>query len=46
MVLFFCAFIALRFEDLKDPVRRIGDYDLHKEKELFAGSVSTSKSID
>lgn len=42
MVLFFCSFLALRFEDLKTPVKKITDYDLHKEEELFAGSVSAS----
>ena len=39
MVLFFCAFIALRSEDTKTPFERIGDYEIHKEKELFAGLV-------
>ncbi|CAD6593939.1 MAG: hypothetical protein ASARMPRED_008234 [Alectoria sarmentosa] len=40
MVLFFCSFLALRFEDLKAPVRKIEDYDLPKEKELFAGRIA------
>lgn len=39
MVLFFCTFLALRSEDLKMPWKTIKDYDVHKEKELFAGSV-------
>ncbi|KAL9070372.1 MAG: hypothetical protein Q9161_004930 [Pseudevernia consocians] len=39
MVLFFCAFLALRFEDLKTPVKKISDHDLHKEKEIFAGRI-------
>lgn len=39
MVLFFCAFLALRSEDLKTPMKRIIDYDLHKEDELFAGCI-------
>ena len=37
LVLFFCTFLALRFEDLKDPVMKILDYEIQKEKELFAG---------
>lgn len=39
MVLFFCVFLALRFEDLKSPVANIEDYDLHNESVLFAGSI-------
>lgn len=39
MVLFFCAFLALRFEDLKTPVENIADYDLHREEELYAGFI-------
>lgn len=46
MVLFFCSFLALRFEDLKTPVKKIEDYDLPKEKELFAGSVSASTGLN
>ena len=42
MLLFFCAFIALRSEDVKTPFERILDYDVHKEEELFAGSVPHS----
>ena len=42
MVLFYCTCLALRFEDLKNPVKKIQDYDIHKEKELYAGSVSVS----
>ena len=43
MVLFFCAFLALRSEDNKDPYGRIEDFDIHREDELFAGSVSASQ---
>ena len=39
MVLLFCSFLALRFEDIKTPVKKIQDYEIHKEYELFAGSV-------
>ncbi|KAF6239034.1 hypothetical protein HO173_002906 [Letharia columbiana] len=39
MVLFFCTFLALRSEDLKMPWKTIKDYDVHKEKELFAGRI-------
>ncbi len=39
MVLLFCSFLALRFEDIKTPVKKIQDYEINKEKELFAGSV-------
>ncbi len=39
MVLLFCSFLALRFEDVKTPLKKIHDYDIYKEKELFAGSV-------
>lgn len=42
MVLFFCVFLALRFEDLKNPVANIEDYDLHNESVLFAGFVFIS----
>lgn len=45
MVLLFCAFLALRFEDLKNPVKKISDYELHREKVLFAGSVSASTFV-
>ena len=45
MVLFFCAFLALRFEDLKTPVKKISDHDLHREKEIFAGSVSAGTFV-
>ena len=41
MVVFFCAFLALRSEDNKIPHERIEDFDMHREEELFAGSVST-----
>ena len=47
MVLFFCAFLALRSEDAKVPMGKITDFELHKENELFAGSVSTrTRPID
>lgn len=46
MVLFFCAFLALRSEDLKTPVDKIRDHDLHKEKELFGGSVPAYTLFD
>lgn len=39
-MLLFCAFLALRSEDNKTPVERIRDYEIHREEELFAGSVS------
>ena len=39
MVLFFCAFLALRSEDTKTPLKKIRDFYVHKEKELFGGSV-------
>ena len=42
MVLLFCSFLALRFEDLKTPVKKIQDFDIYKENELFAGSVHAS----
>ena len=38
MVLFYCTTLALRFEDLKTPVENIQDFEIHKEKEIFAGS--------
>ena len=41
MVVFFCAFLALRSEDNKLPYERIQDFDMHREEEFFAGSVST-----
>lgn len=40
MVLFYCAFLALRSEDLKRPSMEIVDFEVTREKELFAGSVS------
>lgn len=40
MVLLFCAFLALRFEDFKTPLKKIPDYEIYKEEELFAGSVN------
>lgn len=43
MVLFFCAFLALRSEDNNNPHGRIEDFDIHRERELFAGSVSISQ---
>ena len=43
MVVFFCAFLALRSEDNKIPMERIEDFDIPREDELFAGSVSTSQ---
>lgn len=42
MILFFCTFIALRSEDLKTPFGEIEDFEVHKEEELFAGSVFAS----
>ena len=42
MVLFFCAFLALRSEDLKTPFGEIEDFYIKDEEELFAGSVSAS----
>ena len=45
MVVFFCAFLALRAEDSKMPFERIEDHAIHKETELFAGSVSTSQLL-
>lgn len=39
MVLFYCTCLALRFEDIKTPVKKIPDYELHREKELFAGRI-------
>ena len=42
MVLFYCTCLALRFEDIKTPVKKISDYELHKEKIIFAGSVSVN----
>ena len=37
LVLFHCSFLALRSEDLKEPEQKILDYEIHKERELFAG---------
>ena len=45
MVVFFCAFLALRSEDTRTPFERIEDFDIHRETELFAGSVSTSQCL-
>ena len=45
MVVFFCAFLALRSEDNKTPVERILDFEIHRERELFAGSVSASNAF-
>lgn len=42
MVVFFCAFLALRYEDDKTPCEEIMDFEIHKETELFAGSVSAT----
>ena len=42
MVLFYCTCLALRFEDLKTPVKKISDYEIHKERTVFAGSVSVN----
>lgn len=42
MVVFFCAFLALRYEDDKTPCEEIVDFEIHKETELFAGSVSAT----
>ena len=45
MVLFFCAFLALRSEDNKTPIGVIEDHEIHREEELFAGSVPTSQYL-
>ena len=37
LVLFFCSFLALRFEDSKNPAEDIVDEAIHNERELFAG---------
>lgn len=37
LVLFYCAFVALRSEDAGDPLRRIDDHELHGEKGVYAG---------
>lgn len=39
MVLFYCTCLALRFEDMKTPVGDIQDFEIHKEKVIFSGSV-------
>ncbi|KAL8743203.1 MAG: hypothetical protein Q9190_004421 [Brigantiaea leucoxantha] len=39
LVLFYCAFLALRSEDAGEPLRRIDDHELHREKSIFAGQV-------
>ena len=43
--MFFCAFLALRSEDNKTPVERIRDFEIHREEELFAGSVSVGPCV-
>lgn len=45
MVVFFCAFLALRSEDNKTPFESIEDFEIYKEDELFAGSVSASNAF-
>lgn len=37
LVLFFCSFLALRSENVVNPIVTIKDYDIHKEDALFAG---------
>ena len=37
LVLSYCALLALRFEDLREPVKKVQDHEIHGEKELFAG---------
>lgn len=37
MVIFFCAFVALRGQDKGRPVEGIRDYELELEEELFGG---------
>lgn len=37
LALFFCSFLALRFEDNVSPIGKITDYCILKEQELFAG---------
>ena len=39
MVLFYCTCLALRFEDMKTPIGNIQDFEIHKEKVIFSGSV-------
>lgn len=39
LVLLFCSFIALRSEDIKTPFGKILDFEIHKEKEWFAGRI-------
>ena len=43
MVVFFCAFLALRSEDTRTPFEKIRDFDINRENQLFAGSVSRSQ---
>ncbi|KAJ6096205.1 hypothetical protein N7486_006951 [Penicillium sp. IBT 16267x] len=39
MVVFFCAFLALRSQDAGRPVDDIRDYELEDEEELFGGQI-------
>ncbi|KAJ6011117.1 hypothetical protein N7451_002529 [Penicillium sp. IBT 35674x] len=39
MVVFFCAFLALRSQDAGRPVDDIRDYELEHEEELFGGQI-------
>ncbi|KAL8959971.1 MAG: hypothetical protein Q9193_003244 [Seirophora villosa] len=37
LVLFYCAFLALRSEDSASPIGSLVDYELHGEKSIYAG---------
>jgi hypothetical protein len=46
MVVFFCAFLALRSQDAGRPVDDIRDYELDEEEELFGGLVKPCPRIN
>ena len=46
MILFFCAFLALRYEDTKAPVNGIKDHAIHRERELLAGEKAASPLLN
>ncbi|KAL8966946.1 MAG: hypothetical protein Q9197_005698 [Variospora fuerteventurae] len=37
LVLFYCAFLALRSEDSSSPIGKFDDYEIHNEKNIYAG---------
>ncbi|KAL8779203.1 MAG: hypothetical protein Q9213_007049 [Squamulea squamosa] len=39
LVLFYCAFVALRSEDAENPVGLFDDQEIHGEKSIYAGMI-------